>query len=170
MKKSQFIKAISLFAFTLLLTATSFAQPDKNGNKKERYEKIEKLKISFITNELDLSTEEAEKFWPLYNEMSKKLKSEKRIQRNTTKELRTESETLSDKDFKTKTDLIFDSQAKEAALKKEYTGKIAGIIGYKKAAKLLSLDQRFKKELLNKINRQEHSGKPSRPNGSDRLE
>ena len=173
MKKLILIKVISLFAFTLLLTATSFGQPDKKASKKANHEKIEKMKISFITNELDLSIEDSEKFWPIYNEQTEKLRAENKFQRSTAKELQTKYARLSDEEFKTKTDAIFDSESKEAGLKKEYTGKIAAVIGYKKAAKLLSLEQRFKRELLNKINRPEHpdrQGPPrgGRPDGSGR--
>lgn len=147
------LKLIPLIAFTLLMTAASFAQPDRKADKKSNHEKIEKMKISFITNELDLSIEDSKEFWPIYNEQAEKLRAENKLQRNTAKELETRYARLSDEEFKTKTDAIFDSEAKEAGLKKEYTEKIAGVIGYKKAAKLLSLEQRFKRELLNKINR-----------------
>lgn len=147
------LKLIPLIAFTLLMTAASFAQPDRKADKKANHEKIEKMKISFITNELDLSIEDSKEFWPIYNEQTEKLRAENKFQRNTAKELQTKYARLSDEEFKTKTDAIFDSEAKEAGLKKEYTEKIAGVIGYKKAAKLLSLEQRFKRELLNKINR-----------------
>ena len=33
----------------------------------EKKEKIKTLKVAFFTTELDLTTNEAEKFWPLYN-------------------------------------------------------------------------------------------------------
>ncbi|HIP31321.1 MAG TPA: hypothetical protein EYG86_01020 [Crocinitomicaceae bacterium] len=158
--KIHLLKAATFFAFTFLLSATSTAQPNKKSDRKAQHEKVEKMKISFITKELDLTTEESEKFWPIYNEMSKKIRTEKKLQRSTGKELKKNHETLTDSDFKTKTDLIFDSEAKEASIKKEYTGKIAGVIGYKKAAKILSLEQRFKRELLNKVNRSE---RPERP-------
>jgi DNA polymerase elongation subunit (family B) len=41
--------------------------------KKERFrEKLEAQRIAYITNKLDLSSEESIKFWPVYNEYSKK--------------------------------------------------------------------------------------------------
>ena len=172
MIKISIKKTVPFLAFAFLLSAVSFAQPNKKSEKqaerKAHHEKVEKMKISFITKELDLTTEESEKFWPIYNEMSKKIRTEKKLQRSTGKELKKNHDTYSDSDFKAKTDLIFDSEAKEASIKKEYTGKIAGVIGYKKAAKLLSLEQRFKRELLNKINRPEHPPRPDRPGRAPR--
>ena len=36
-------------------------------------EKIKAMKTAFITNALDLSSKEAEQFWPIYNEFDKRI-------------------------------------------------------------------------------------------------
>jgi hypothetical protein len=53
---------LACFAFTVL---SGLAQ---NGNR------LEALKIAYITKKLDLSPEEAQKFWPIYNQYSAELK------------------------------------------------------------------------------------------------
>ena len=53
--------------FTILVSAVLFA-PAQNGTR------IETLKIAYITNRLNLSPEEAQKFWPIYNNYSLELK------------------------------------------------------------------------------------------------
>lgn len=58
MKKKN-VLLIILFLFSLF----SFAQDSKEDKK----EQIRALKVGFITNELSLTTDEAAKFWPLYN-------------------------------------------------------------------------------------------------------
>ncbi|WP_400079686.1 sensor of ECF-type sigma factor [Winogradskyella sp. R77965] len=58
----------------LLVSINSFAQ--RGGKMNER---IKAQKTAFITEKLDLSSEEAEKFWPIYNafeEKREKIKSE----------------------------------------------------------------------------------------------
>ena len=50
------------FAFSFLI---GLAQ---NGNR------LEALKIAYITKRLDLSPEEAQKFWPIYNQYAEELK------------------------------------------------------------------------------------------------
>lgn len=50
---------ISLFFVTL----TAFAQDDD----KDRFERIKALKVSFLTEQLELTPGEAQKFWPVYN-------------------------------------------------------------------------------------------------------
>lgn len=67
-KRSFYIIIISLFC-------GFFGNAQKNEG-----EKIEQLKIAFFTEELNLSSSEAKRFWPVYNEHNKKyeeLRSEK---------------------------------------------------------------------------------------------
>ncbi|MBS1735199.1 MAG: hypothetical protein JSS98_01165 [Bacteroidetes bacterium] len=51
--------------------AFSMQAQDVGGN---RQEKIEALKIAFITQKLQLTPSEAEKFWPLYNQYNEEVK------------------------------------------------------------------------------------------------
>jgi hypothetical protein len=53
--------------FAILVSVVLFA-PAQNGNR------LEALKIAYITNKLNLSPEEAQKFWPIYNNYSLELK------------------------------------------------------------------------------------------------
>ena len=53
--------------FTILVFAVLFVSA-QNGTR------IETLKIAYITNRLNLSPEEAQKFWPIYNNYSLELK------------------------------------------------------------------------------------------------
>jgi len=146
------------FLFLLLSGPVLWAQP---GGGRPKHQKVEELKIAFISTELNLTSEEAQKFWPVYNEMSDKLKAENRKQREITKELYTNAEAYSEADFQKKSEVFLESGVREAQIKKEYHAKIAATIGYKKATKLLSLEQRFKKELLDRLNGPE--GGPERP-------
>ena len=52
-----------LLTLILLLSIHSFAQSQMEDKK----EQIRALKVGFITNELALTTDEATKFWPIYN-------------------------------------------------------------------------------------------------------
>lgn len=56
----------ALFLFLSLLTFTAIGQDDKHSQ-------IKAMKTAYITEELDLSASEAEKFWPVYNSYRKNL-------------------------------------------------------------------------------------------------
>ena len=60
-------KKIVLLA-CLCTLSNIFAQ----GIEKESREKIKALKVAYITNQLDLTADEAEKFWPIYNDYEQK--------------------------------------------------------------------------------------------------
>ena len=60
---------LSVFMLTLLVNTKTYAQ------KGEKQDHIKSLKIGFITQELDLTTKEAQNFWPIYNTHQDKIKS-----------------------------------------------------------------------------------------------
>ena len=65
-----------LSIFLLLLSITRVAQP----SFKQKKEQLKALKIAYITDELQLSSDEASRFWPVYNafdEKQRELKQEK---------------------------------------------------------------------------------------------
>ncbi len=157
-------KPVVFILLFLLSAPVLFAQRDADDRDKKQ--KVEDLKIAFITRELDLSSEDAQQFWPAYNEMTDKIKEEKKKQRKLTKDLREHPDTYSESEYKRKSEAYMDSGIRESELRKEYHTKIAAIIGYKKATKLLSLEQRFKRELLKRLNNDRRpQNTQRRPNG-----
>ena len=153
------MKSICTFFFLIAFTNISYGQNSKR-------EKIEQLKIAFITNELELTSEEEEKFWPIYNEMESKIRVEKRKQRKIEQELREYHATLSGDENKAKAMAVFESEKQEIEVKKTYYTKIGAQIGYSKATKLLSLEQKFKRELMQQLkeNRPPSNQAKPRPN------
>ena len=53
------MKRFILYTFFIL---SGFSMQAQNGNR------LEALKIAYITKKMDLSPEEAQKFWPIYNQ------------------------------------------------------------------------------------------------------
>ncbi|HVK49362.1 MAG TPA: hypothetical protein VM488_15990, partial [Pseudobacter sp.] len=56
----------TILAAFFVITFSANAQEERK-TQREPGAKIEALKIAFFTRKLDLSTEEAQKFWPVYN-------------------------------------------------------------------------------------------------------
>jgi hypothetical protein len=58
-----------------MISAIAIAQYDLNNNKDLKgREKIKQLYIAYITQEINLSEDEAEKFWPIHNQYDIELK------------------------------------------------------------------------------------------------
>jgi hypothetical protein len=160
MKKSS----ILFILFCLFLVPVAMAQP--GGNERPNKQTIPELKIAFISKELNLTPELAQRFWPVYNEMEDKIKVEKKKQRRITKDLKENNDSYSETEFQKKSLEYMEGGIRESQLRKDYHIKIAGVIGYKKATKLLSLEQRFKRELLNRMNQgKPQGGRNGRPGG-----
>jgi hypothetical protein len=121
-----------------------------------RDDKVDKLKIAFITTELSLTTAEAEKFWPIYNECETKIKELRKANREIQKSLEQSYDTLTNADAKKKMATLFENDTKEITLRKEYAAKFSALLGDKRALKLLSLEHEFKRELLEALKDQKH--------------
>ena len=126
----------------------SVAALSQNNDKKE---KIESFKVAFITQKLNLTTKEAQLFWPVYNEYLDKIEVLKNSRK---KELRSASiniESYSDKDLELMSDNEFLSKEKEVELGKEYFNKFKSVIPVKKVILLYKAEDEFKRELLRQI-------------------
>jgi len=144
-------KQIALLSLMFLFIGTPPANAQGKLQPKGNRERVTQLKIAYFTEELALTTEQAEKFWPVYNEMNEKIKVQKKEARLANQSLENNAATLTEEEFKTKSLKALNANIEEAKLRKEYHEKIALVIGYKKAAKLLNLEVQFKRELLKRI-------------------
>jgi len=151
MKQIRQLLSLTLL-FTLFVALNSFGQPPRGKMRAEQNrEKIQQLKIAYFTKELDLSTEQAEKFWPIYNEMSDKVNEQKRKAKKASRDVKNGMDSMSESEIKSKMNEALDARIEESKLQKEYLGKIGDVIGYKKAAKVVSLEVQFKRELLKRL-------------------
>jgi Skp family chaperone for outer membrane proteins len=68
----------TLLFFMLFLGLSYFCEAQPGGRGK----KIEAIKVAYITKELNLTSGEAQKFWPVYNEYFEELKKARMENRN----------------------------------------------------------------------------------------
>ncbi|MDO5977735.1 sensor of ECF-type sigma factor [Flavivirga spongiicola] len=138
MKKIIF--PILLFFFSLNILA------------QQNREKIKTLKISFITEKLDLTEQEAQKFWPIYNNyynVTSKIRHEDI--RSIRHEIRRNINTLTDKRAK---DLITKLNKAESTLheqRMELSTKLLKIIPPKKVILLKMAEDDFKRKMLERF-------------------
>jgi tellurite resistance protein len=141
MKKLMILVAV--VAFNALQTA--HAQDELEPSKRER---LEALKVAYLTQELSLTPEEAQQFWPLYNEMAKKLRDIRKEQRGNRMDAKENFDSMSDAELSAAIDKELAYEQQELDLKKEYNAKFKKILPIKKVAKLHASEKGFRKELL----------------------
>lgn len=150
MKKLLFIL---LIAFGVAATAQ---QTDDNDETK--HEKIEALKIGFITEKLALTSKEAEAFWPVYNKFEQEVKTVRKKQRELTKAFKLKSKPTDQEADKYITEQMALKQG-EIDVVKKYLPEFKKVLPATKVAILLSLEQEFKMELLRKMKDRRQQGR-----------
>ncbi|MBK9192187.1 MAG: hypothetical protein IPM77_12125 [Crocinitomicaceae bacterium] len=154
----------TMLVIAVLSSALIFAQP-KDNPKQQKEEYIRTQKIAFISTELALTPEEAEKFWPVYNEYDAALEKIREERKGYMKELKTINDLTGERAYEL-TAAILDTDIKEASIRKEYLAKFAEVLDDKKAAKVFYAEEKFKRELLKEIRNHEggppHDGPPPR--------
>jgi hypothetical protein len=135
-----------IICLSLVLCAQLALAQDVSKN-----EKIEAMKVGFITNKLELSAKEAQLFWPLYNEYNQKMEKLRKTKKSDIDDLKSKGDNLSDKEISTFMDEVFATRQKELDLQKEYFDKYAKVLPLKKVALLYQAENQFKRELLRKI-------------------
>jgi shikimate kinase len=144
--------SLSLKALIILLvinTGTLIAQG--GGRLQEKKDEIESMKIAFITKKLALSSEEAQQFWPVYNQYSEKLQELRKKRRQDYRQNKDNIDEMSDKEVEAavENDMLF--RQKELDLQKEYHTKFKSVLPIKKVAKLYAAEEQFKRVLLEKL-------------------
>lgn len=120
-------------------------------------DKIKSLKVAFFTERLDLSSTEAESFWPVYNEHEQAMESFRKTERTEFRgKLRT-LDGLSDKEAEALLKKYMFLQQEKQKAQQSFVVKMKGILSAKKTILLLKTEEEFKKELIKKY-RQRRSG------------
>lgn len=121
-----------LFMMLIVLPFTGMAQTRMEEGK----ERLQAIQIAYLTRELNLTTQEAEKFWPVYNRYQDEMKA---VLKN-----RNEEDVL-------------DKQQQVLDIRKKYKADFNKILGADRTNKLYEAEMRFremvKKELQNRQRR-----------------
>lgn len=148
---------ITILALSFLGLGQANAQDEKlEGSKRE---KLQALKVGYLTEKLALTPEEAQAFWPLYNEMEARIKETRKARRKNRRNTMQNHEEMSDQDLLKALDSELTMEQQELDLKKEYSVRFREILPIKKVVKLHALEETFKKELLRKA-RDRRRGQP----------
>ncbi len=161
-KKSVSIAMLALAFMLLTLNASAQSAGNNNtNNKQDKKEMIQAQKVAFITREVNFSTTEAEKFWPLYNEYQAKkldINKPKREMEKTLKQLSPDQ--ITDRQAEDLLNLQLSTEQSLLDLKKEYIGKYKAVIGIKKTAQFFQAEKKFNDFLLRQLKDAKQAPKP----------
>jgi len=117
----------------------------------EKRKKIESQKIAFITKALDLSSEEAQVFWPIYNDFSDEMKTIRKKRREVFSKARKNRSSLTEKEIGIIIDERLKMEQETLDLKVKYNKEFQEVISNKQISALYHAEEELKKELLHRI-------------------
>lgn len=140
------MKKIFLIAAVFIIT-TAKAQQGKGGGAQ-----VEQAKIAFLTQKLELTPAEAEKFWPIFNEFRQKQKSVRKERKADMEAIRENGVTaLTDKQADEILVSVISDEQKMLDIRKEYLYKFKQVLPSKKVLLLLQAEKDFNKQLIDRV-------------------
>jgi len=143
------MKNIITFICISLFCILSLSAQIRKGSR----DKIKMLKISYLTDRLKLTPDEAQKFWPVYNIHDKKKHELKFKLRSEIKKAIKENENInavSENDAERLISLKLTTEKKIYELHENFIIKIKKILSYKKIIQLELAEMEFGRKLLNR--------------------
>lgn len=149
------MRTIGLLILTVLFTLSAArAQPD---NPKHR-DRIKALKIAYITEHVNLSAEQAERFWPVYNRFESEMHN---LHRGFMEKYRSDNPNTDRRTAHEYIDANLDFQEQALELKKKYKDEFLKVISAQQVADLYRAERGFKEMLLKELRRRQ-DGPPRR--------
>jgi hypothetical protein len=126
------------YLLLLLVSVTAFVKAqDEAVNTEKKQQGIDALKVAFISRELDLTPDEAQKFWPIYNQYAKDLKN-----------------TIS------RGNDALERDEKVLNLRKSYKDQFSNVLGQQRMNKMYNAEGRFRNLLIKSMRNQNQNQRP----------
>ncbi len=152
------MKHITIIA-AMMLTFTFAASAHKNCGEDWK-EKMMSEKVAFLANELGITPEEAQDFWPVYNETQKDLDKAMHKVFKTFKALNDAlDEGKTGKEVSALLDHYFKAMEEQSELNKKAAEKYRKILPVEKVAKLYVGEEKFRRQYIRKM-KANHGTKP----------
>jgi hypothetical protein len=137
--------------------------PGRHDQKREKYRT---MKIAYFTDNLELTPEEAERFWPLYNEFEKQKREFMRKMRQMSKEFTQQSADLSEEEAEDIIDGHMKARQQQWDRDLKFHQDLQNILPAKKVMNFYITEVQFREYMLKKI-REDHANDKRRHGKQD---
>lgn len=143
------ILILALFAPINLVEANE----KKQGkiDRKEWFAKMRNLKHNYLSKEIGLTPEQAEKFFPIYDSMEDEIFKVNRETRKLEKKV-SESESASDVEYEAAAKAIIDLKKKESTIELKYIDQFKTILSSKQLFLLKKVERKFTHKIMRGYN------------------
>ena len=157
----------STLILTCLMLFTSlgaFAQ--RPGMRQQNREKIQAARIAFITNRLELTPEQAQTFWPIFNEYEAKKQELTKKYNQQKRALAGEDgfRNMNEENATKMVDIYIEQKRAQLDLEEEYLKKFQTVIKPMQSWALIRANGQFTRDLMKRL-RERGRGAQKRPGG-----
>ena len=163
------MKRIIFALFILTLSVSAFAQGGGRPSQEER-DKIQKAKIAFLTNRLDLSVDQAKLFWPIFTEYDSKkavLSREYNEKKRDIYAKYDESKDMNEADADKLLDIYLEQKQAELNLEKVYVKRFNEVLNARQVWRVISFESDFRRSLYRQLGKEDER-EPRRGGNEDR--
>ncbi|PNQ72454.1 sensor of ECF-type sigma factor [Hanstruepera neustonica] len=146
------MKQLLLILISLAFGVNTFAQ-----DRMDRNDKIKALKVAYITDELDLTKAEAEKFWPIYNTFEEQMHDLRKQSFEDRKQL--DFDNLTEAQAQELIQKFKLSNSKKNELYNKYVSDLQKVISSKKIVMLKKVEDDFKRKMFEEFKKRRHEKK-----------
>ena len=140
-----------LLILSLFMTGISAQNQDKDEARKQRWEEMKVKRAAFYSEKICLTAEEAQQFWPVYNELQEK---KEKLHRSMSEQFRNAKKDADGKkiiDYAKACDDMINMRVQEITLEKIYHAKFKKILNPEKLFKYYGAEREWANKLLKEI-------------------
>lgn len=142
------MKRILTVALTLILVATaSLAQKKDSRNHEQWMNELRKAKVEYMTRELELTSDQEERFATVYNSMQSELDKLRREIRALHKSIE-EKKDATDLEYEKAAETAFEFKSREGAIEQRYYQQFKQILTPRQLYKFQSAEKKWMKTLM----------------------
>jgi len=160
------MKIMIKYFITIICIVLIFPLYAQQSNQHEMQEKIKAARIGMITERLNLTPEQAQKFWPLYNEFTGKKREVRRELNQALKNV--DRENATEQEMRDLVELRLHVKQKELDLERLYSSRLLNVISTEQLVRLSKAESDFRQKVLRTIQqrrrRQEDLKRRQNPN------
>lgn len=150
-----------LLLFFIFIGCNLIAQP--NNKQDDRFEELNAMKVAFITNQLNLTSVEAQNFWPIYNKHTKAfdaIRIKQRLELRQNKKNDEDLTRLKDDIAEKFISSFLKAEAQQLELKKALVNNLKPYISSGKIMQLIKAEHDFKRKMLQELKKRREKNRP----------
>lgn len=144
------LKTIIAGLLTLMIVSVVNGQPPAD--------RIAAMKVGFLTQRLNLTPAEAEKFWPVYNQYEAEMDALRKDKREEVFLARENFETMSDAEVEQMVNDLMELEKRRSDIITRFHAEFKRVLPIRKVALLYKAERDFRQRIIDEVRRRQENG------------